>query len=103
MGDLPYDLLQMIFNGLDFISQLRYHQMISFVYVNIHMTNFGDIEDTIITKLSDEILVKYPHISKLNASSNRQITNVNHLRELQELIVRRRCGICQNGISELQH
>ena len=68
MAILSYDLLQIIFNRLDFISQIRYQQIDSFIYGNFHMRNFYDITNEIKVKLSNDILENYLYITRLNVS-----------------------------------
>ena len=99
---LVYDLLQIVFDKLDFISQLRFRQVDNFVYENLQMTNFYDINQEILDILSDDILLNYPYVRQLNARYNGSITNVNHLSELIKLNATL-SNISQTGISKLHN
>ena len=99
--ELAYDLLDMIFHKSDFITQIRFRQIISLTYEELQMKDFSDRE--INSKLTDEILKNYVNITKLNASKCKNVTNVNHLLELQELEASYYSGIDQAGIRELHN
>ena len=70
---------------------------------NIIITNLYDIP--YIYKLSQEIIFqkKFHFVEKLDAWNNRNIQNINHIKEtLKELDCGLNCGIDQNGINELK-
>ena len=72
--DLLYDILEIICDKLDFLSQIRFRQLDSFVYENIQMTNFYDIDRKYLKRLNDDILLMYPYILSLDASYSKNIT-----------------------------
>ena len=100
MNVFVYDILEIIFDKLDFISQIRLCQIECLSYTNIHMTDFYDIPKGVKSKLCDNILRQYQDITKLDASDNSRITNVNHFKQLMHLDASGKCGIDQDGIAE---
>ena len=96
---LYYDLMRIIFEKLDVLSQIRYRQIASFVYTNIHMTKFSTVNIEFLKKLTDNILLKYPFCKELDASFSDKISNLNHLKCLRILRISEYAG--QNAINEL--
>lgn len=83
MDALPYDLLQRVFDELEFRDKLMFIMTSRWIY---HMGLV--IEDVEMShRLTDEILrqPKYRFLRRLDAKGNRNITTVNHLVYLKEL------------------
>ena len=114
----PYDILQAIFDKLDFILQIRFRQCDLSNYDILHVTNFYNVSTRIKRKYTDQILLNYPFIKYLDCYCNEHVTNINHLGNLRvlnagnichshvELNVQEnnhifKCGIDQNGIEKL--
>ena len=67
---LPYDILEIIFDKCDFISQIHLYQTSIFTYDVLQMTNFYDIPIKLQLVLKPQILQHYPHIKRLNLQNN---------------------------------
>ena len=98
---LSYDILSVIFDRCDFISQIRLRQICVTTYDNLQMRDFYHIDETIKSALSDQILMNYHTIEKLDISYNPNITNINHLKCLQ-LLNASYTNISQVGIADLR-
>ena len=57
------------------------------------LTYLNQMDQPCLNKLTDEILISYTHIIKLNTSSNKKITMLNHLTKLQVLYVVDNSGV----------
>ena len=101
MNSLPYDVLQFcILDKLDFLSKIRFRQVCKKFY-RLEIWDFYNIDIQYLYILTDNILMGYPFIRKLNASYNSKITNVNYMTKLQVLHAGNDCGIDDNGIKDL--
>ena len=67
MDALPLELLQLIFENLDFKGQIDFKQVNTYLNSNCHITNLLDIDPIYLIKLSDEILQSFPHMDQLDA------------------------------------
>src|SRR5208282_252192 len=93
------DITKLIFDQLDFLSQISI-RLVSKKFTSYPVTNLFD--NVPMNKLSDEILRLYPHATKLNAGKNSKITNVNHLINLRRLDAWGfESSIDNNGLSNL--
>ena len=101
---LPYDLLELTFESLDTVSQICLRQVTRITYENLQVTNFhNNCDKIILQRLTDDIVKNYQHITRLCASANPKITNVNHLTALQELYAGHGCGITNvNNLTNLR-
>src|SRR6201992_4521516 len=97
-----YDL-QNIFIFCDFKSQLNLSSSCKFFNNNLLIVDLYNINDNIRSLLNDKILkqTKYKHITKLDASYNKKIKDVSHMRSIKKLNVSGNCRINQNGIKDL--
>ena len=86
-----------IFNYLDFYSQIRFKSVCR-SFNEAQITNLYDIPDKVKSKLTDKILLNFSFVTKLNAYDNLKITSVNHMTKLLELDAQGNCGIGDNGI-----
>ena len=94
------DIWQIIFNKLDFMDQRNMRQVSKYFMINFPITNLYDNVPNI-HKLTDEVLKLFSYVIKLNVTSNRKITNVNHMKNLQILHAGDDCGINDHGIQQL--
>src|SRR5205807_10203704 len=101
---LPLELWSMIFDQLDFLSQIRLRQVNQYFY-SFEIYDFYNIpyqyKFKYKFKLSDSILVHYKFIKFLDANYNPKITNINHMTNLKKLCAKGSCGINDNGIQNL--
>ena len=74
---LYLDLLQIIFNKLDFLSQIRFRQVCKYFYNDLQVIDFYNIAYKFTLKLTDDILKNYPNIKLLNSYNNPNIKKVN--------------------------
>lgn len=103
MLDLPVEICQRILDDCDLLSQLRLVQSCSALYSSLQITDFFNIEDKIKALLTDAILLNYPHINKLDASGNKNITDngIKHL-PLRQLSVPYNPNITDEGIKNMR-
>ena len=73
---IAFDIMSVIFDNLDFKSQIKFRQISDIMYDNLQVTDFFDIDNAIKRKLSNKILVNYPYIKRLDGAFNRKITSV---------------------------
>jgi flagellin-specific chaperone FliS len=102
MNKLNLDVIYLIFEFLDFLSKITFRGTTKYMY-KLEIHDFYNIEKKYLKLLNDEILLNYPYIKYLNASGNRNITNVNHMgKSLIELNASGTfCGINNKGIKNL--
>src|SRR5208282_5148345 len=100
MDSLVLDIIHIIHNHLDFISQSDLRSVSKYFMFNFPVTN---LSDGILyrQRLTDEILQSYLSVIKLNAEYTHKITNVNSLIHLRVLNAPGNCQIDDNGISRL--
>ena len=96
---LPFDIWQEIILKCEFIDAIHLRQLNKWFY-KLEIHDFYNIDDKYICKLTNDILIAYPFIRKLNAYNGR-ITNINHLTNLKVLYVDWNGGISDNGINKL--
>src|ERR1700758_3818409 len=102
MDKLPLELIQFIFDFLEFKSQMIFRKICKDYYQNLRVYGFLNIPYKNVQKLNDRILKKFKHLKYLSARNNPKITNVNHLKNLEILIANgEACGIGNKGIKEL--
>ena len=99
---LSYDLLEVVFNNLCAISQIRFRQLCDLTYDNLQITNFYDIQ-LLSYKITNKILEQYQHITRLNLEYVETVSDVNYLTNLRDLNIGDCCGVDQTGISELRN
>ena len=92
------DVIQIIFDKLDFLSQIRFRQTCKYFYDNLQVVDFYNIDYTFREKLTDKILKNYPDIKYLNASNNSNIKNINNFKNLKVLNCRWNCGISDEDL-----
>jgi hypothetical protein len=74
----------LIFDYLDFIEKIRYRRICK-KFKLLRITDFHDIDTKYLTKMNDDILKQHKYITKLYASGNAHITDVNNLVNLKKL------------------
>jgi hypothetical protein len=89
-----------IFGFLDFLSKIRLKSTSKYLNV-LKIYDLKNIEQKYLTLLNDNILSTYYFVEYLNASNNKNITNVNHMSKLIELDASGKCGINDYGIEKL--
>ena len=82
-----------IFPKLDILSQLRLRATCKYFYTNLDITDLYNIDYKYREKLTDEILLKYPKLEKLNAWNNPKITKISYLKNLKILNASDNSGI----------
>ena len=99
------DVLKIIFNYLEFKSQIAMISVCTYYRSNLTITNLYDIDEKYLKMLTTGIL-SYPifkYVTDLNASNNKKITNVSFMKSLKKLSAYGfDCGITQNGIKGLK-
>jgi hypothetical protein len=96
-----FDITYIIFGFLDFLSKIKFRCVSKYMH-KLEIYDFNNIPLKYIQLLNDEILLNYPFIKYLNASTNSKITNVNHMDKLIELNASGyRCGINNKGIQKV--
>src|SRR5439155_2776860 len=85
MESLYLDLLKLIFNKLDFLSQIRFRQICKFYYNNLQIIDLYNIDYKYRILLNDKILKNYSYTEYLNASHMENIKNINHMKNLKIL------------------
>lgn len=83
IDQLPSDIIKIIHNQLDFIDQCNL-RLVSAYFTMYEITNLLDNVPNV-DRLTDAICQSYPMCTKLNATNNNKITNINHLVNLTEL------------------
>lgn len=68
MNDIPYEVQNIIFNKMDILTQLRFRCTCKYFNRHFQITNLFDIPSHIQEKLDDNVIIKYPHLEKLDAS-----------------------------------
>ena len=98
---LSLDIFKIIFNNLDFKSQMNMISSRNYFRNHLFITDLYNIERKYLDNLTTEIL-KYSifsHVIKLDANNNNnKITNVSFITSLKKLNAWSNCGIGQNGI-----
>ena len=61
---------------MNFKTQIRLTLVCKVLHHYLRITDFYNIYSCYLNKLTDEILINYPHIIELNANKNEKITNV---------------------------
>ena len=103
--NIPIEIYQLILGYSDFPSKIRVRCANKYLYAKLEICDFYHIDRKYRRILTNDILRTYPFITKLDADSNVNITNVNHLTRLE--ILRAcgaygACGIDDQGISNLK-
>src|SRR5216117_1977319 len=80
MDTLPSEIFLEIFNYLDLIDQLHIRS-ISKYFLNFHILVLYDNYEV----LTDEIMSYYPYVVDLCINYNKQITNLNDMKDLRYL------------------
>ena len=101
MDNLPLEIIQYIFDYLNFYNKIRFKQVNKLFYFGLKIYDFYNIPYYYKIKLSNEILINYPEIKYLDASWNAKITDVNHMTNLQKLNASESCGIDDLGLIDL--
>src|SRR5436190_13383948 len=99
MEFLYLDLLKVIFNKLDFLSQIRFRQICKLYYSNLHIIDLYDINYEYSRLLNDEILKNYPYVEFLSSDYSLKIKNIGYMKNLKILHCAGYCGDCY-GISD---
>src|SRR5438445_11459900 len=73
--NLPIELYQEILDRADFLCQIRLIQLNIYLYNNLKIYDFLNIDDKYLRSLSDNILKNYKYIKKLYAFNNKKITD----------------------------
>jgi hypothetical protein len=102
---LPDDIYRVIFNLLDFLSQINFKCTSTYFHHNYPITNLYDNVPK--HKLAKEILELYPHATQFDAKFLYKISNLNYLTNLQILNARGHNGWVGNnfisGLTNLTH
>ena len=101
MDTLYLDLLNLIFNKLDFLNQIRLKQVCKFYYNNLHIIDLYNIDYKYKKLLNDEILKNYHYIKYLDVWNNPKIKNISHMKNLKKLDCSFQCEISDEDIKDL--
>src|SRR5437773_2674969 len=101
MESLYLDLLKLIFNKLDFLSQIRFRQICKFYYNNLQIIDLYNIDYKYRVILNDKILKNYSYTEYLNASHMENIKNISHMKNLKKLNCASYCNISDEDIKDL--
>src|SRR5271163_1032418 len=100
MEMLVLDIGLMIYDLLDFMSQVNLRLVSKHFAANYFITNlFDNVPNRY--ALTDDILKNYCHVLKLNVGYNPNVNNVNHMVKLQKLYAYWNCGIDNDGLNKL--
>ena len=80
---IPIDIFKEIFLFGDFLTKISFRQICKYSYNNLHIIDFYYIEETYLSKLTDDILKNYKFTSYLNASNNPKIKDVSWMKNLK--------------------
>ena len=100
--DLPLEILQIIFDKLDFSSQIIIQQQCRYFYEGLRIYDLYNISIRYKQKLNDIILQKFKHVKYLDASFNKKITDngIEHL-NLHKLCASNNENITDKGIKHM--
>jgi hypothetical protein len=102
MNDLPLELIQYIFDFLDFESQMKFRVVCKGCYIGLRIYDFYNIPEKYKTRLNNIILKNFPYLKYLDVFYNKSIIDINHLVNLQILSARGAdCGISDKNIKKL--
>ena len=88
--DISFDILNQIFELLDFLSKIRFRQISKYFLHNLYIYDFYNLDNIFIQQLSEEILISNPKIKYLDITGRDTIQNINFLTDLQDLAVSHR-------------
>ena len=71
--NIPLDIFKEIFLFCDFLSKIRFRQISKFLYNNLHVIDFYNIEIKYLNKLTEDILKNHKFIKYLNTNNNPNI------------------------------
>ena len=84
----PNEIIYFIQEQLEFIDKINLKTCNSFLYDTIKIIDLYNIDNYLLNKFNDEILLNYPYCVQLNAENNRNIKNVSHMTNLKKLVAR---------------
>ena len=89
--DISFDILNQIFELLDFLSKIRFRQISKYFLNNFYIYDFYNLGKGYLKKITAEILISYPKIKYLDISKKKQdiCQNINFLTDLQKLAISR--------------
>ena len=85
MDSLPIELIQYIFNYLNFDDQIKFKSLSNDYHKGLRIYDLYNIDIKYKQKLDDNILKQYVYLKYLDAKNNEKITNLNHMINLQKL------------------
>jgi len=98
----PSEIWRIISDFSNFPSRIKLTMVCKFFNENLQITDLYNIEPKYLKLLTNEILRKYPSVTKLNLTNNSNVTDINHLNKLQVLNVSMgKCVLCNKGIKKL--
>ena len=98
----PVELVQIILLKSDFLEQIKLLQLCKYYQNHLKIYDFQNVNTKYRQNLTNEILKRYPYLVRLDASDNKNITDVNHLKYLKKLYANgEKCGIDDDAIKNL--
>ena len=98
MDSLIVDILRLIFDQLNFISQLELRLVSTYFMTNCPIRRFLNSTPNQ-WALTNDYLKSYPNLTELDVNAN--MTDINHLTNLRRLSINRYCMIANDGFSQL--
>src|SRR5438445_7153922 len=100
--EMIIELYQEILDRTDFLCQIRLSQLNRYLYDNLKICDFHNIDSKYLKILSDNILKNYKYVKKLNAYYTHNITDkgISHM-NLHTLDASFSCTITDRGISHM--
>ena len=104
MDILERDILNLIFEILDFLSKIRLRQISKYFLNNLYISDFYNLDKIYLENLTEQILVSYPKIKYLDIQENPSVQNINFLSDLQVLAISDKFTnqFCNYNLRELQ-
>ena len=103
LTDFPLEILQIIFDKLDFRNQIIFRQQCKYFYEGLRIWDLMNIDIIFLVELDDDILKKFKHIKYLDICLNNNVTNegIKHL-NLLKLNVCENDTITDDGIKNMK-
>ena len=101
---MDLDILNLIFDLLDFISKIRIRQISKYFLNNFQISDFYGLDKMYLEKLTEQILISHPKIKYLNIAETDSVQNINFLSDLRVLSISKKFKnqFCNYNLRELQ-
>jgi len=100
-SSLPLEIWYLIFEYIKFSTKVKIKSTCKYLYKNLDIIDFYNIDDRLRLKLNNKILSKYKNIQSLDISNNPNVTNIYHLKYLKFLNASGSCELNTKSINKL--